>query len=51
MNGRMQNLAGETITTADGKRYKLSKLAGYGAQGVVYEDDSGTKMINRFLRQ
>ena len=48
MNGRMQNLAGETITTADGKRYKLSKLAGYGAQGVVYEDDSGTKMIKLY---
>lgn len=48
MNGRMQNLAGETITTADGKRYKLNKLAGYGAQGVVYEDDSGTKMIKLY---
>lgn len=48
MNGRMQNLAGETITTADGKRYMLSKLAGYGAQGVVYEDDSGTKMIKLY---
>ena len=48
MNGRMQNLAGETIITADGKRYKLSKLAGYGAQGVVYEDDSGTKMIKLY---
>ena len=48
MNGRMQNLAGETITTADGNRYKLSKLAGYGAQGVVYEDDSGKKMIKLY---
>ncbi|MGI6365910.1 MAG: protein kinase domain-containing protein [Bacillota bacterium] len=48
MNGRMQNLAGEIITTADGKKYKLSKLAGYGAQGVVYEDDTGTKMIKLY---
>lgn len=48
MNGRMQNLAGEIITTTDGKRYRLGKMAGYGAQGVVYEDDSGKKMIKLY---
>ena len=44
----MQNLTGETIITADGKKYKLGKLAGYGAQGVVYEDASGKKMIKLY---
>ena len=44
----MQNLTGETIITTDGKKYKLGKLAGYGAQGVVYEDASGKKMIKLY---
>lgn len=44
----MQNLTGETIITVDGKKYKLGKLAGYGAQGVVYEDASGKKMIKLY---
>lgn len=48
MSERMQNLTGETIITVDGKKYKLGKLAGYGAQGVVYEDNSGSKMIKLY---
>lgn len=44
----MQNLTGETIITVYGKKYKLGKLAGYGAQGVVYEDASGKKMIKLY---
>ena len=44
----MQNLTGETIITVDGKKYILGKLAGYGAQGVVYEDISGNKMIKLY---
>ncbi len=44
----MQNLTGETIITVDGKKYKLGELAGYGAQGVVYEDYSGKKMIKLY---
>lgn len=44
----MQNLTGETIITVDGKKYKLGKLAGYGAQGVVYEDASEKKMIKLY---
>ena len=48
MSERMQNLTGETIITISGKRYKLGKLAGYGAQGVVYEDDTGLKMIKLY---
>lgn len=44
----MKNLTGETIITVDGKKYKLGKLAGYGAQGVVYEDASEKKMIKLY---
>lgn len=44
----MQNLTGEIIITTDGKKYKLGKLAGYGAQGVVYEDESRNKMIKLY---
>ena len=48
MSERMQNLAGEAIITADGNKYTLGKMAGYGAQGVVYEDASGKKMIKLY---
>lgn len=48
MNGKMQNLTGEIITTLSGEKYKLEKLAGSGAQGVVYEDSTGTKMIKLY---
>lgn len=48
MSERMQNLTGDTIITISGKKYKLGKLAGYGAQGVVYEDDTGLKMIKLY---
>lgn len=48
MSGIMQNLTGETIISADGKKYKLGEMAGYGSQGVVYEDSSGKKMIKLY---
>jgi serine/threonine protein kinase len=48
MSERMQNLTGETIITGDGEKHKLGKLAGYGAQGVVYEDGTGSKMIKLY---
>ena len=48
MSGKMQNLTGEVITTISGKKNKLEKLAGSGAQGVVYEDTSGSKMIKLY---
>lgn len=48
MSGKMQNLIGEVITTISGKKYRLEKLAGSGAQGVVYEDSTGTKMIKLY---
>ena len=48
MSERMKNLTGETIITIDGKKHKLGKLAGYGAQGVVYEDGTGSKMVKLY---
>ena len=48
MNGKMQDLSGETIVSAEGNKYKLGKLAGYGAQGVVYETDNGNMMIKLY---
>ena len=48
MSERMQNLTGETIITISGKRYKLGKLAGCGAQGVVYEYDTRLKIIKLY---
>ena len=41
----MKNLINETIVGSSGKKYTLSKLYGYGAQGVVYEDTTGRKVI------
>lgn len=48
MNGKMQNLSGETIISAEGNKYKLGRLAGYGAQGVVYETANGSMMIKLY---
>lgn len=48
MSERMQNLTGETIRTVDGKKHTLGKVAGYGAQGVVYEDETGNKMVKLY---
>lgn len=45
----MKNLTGSVLTAIDGKRYKLGKQAGYGAQGVVYEDVTGTMMIKLYF--
>ena len=41
----MKDLTGEMVITLSGKKYRLEKLAGSGAQGVVYEDATGSKMI------
>lgn len=48
MSEKMQNLTGGIIITVEGKKHKLGKLAGYGAQGVVYEDGTGSKMIKLY---
>ena len=48
MSERMRNLTGDTIITIDGKKYRLGKVAGYGAQGVVYEDETGDWVIKLY---
>lgn len=45
MTGKMPDLTGSIVTTEEGKRYKLDRIAGYGSQGVVYEDVDAGKMI------
>lgn len=45
MKERMQNLVGKSILTVSGQKYRLSKIAGYGNQGLVYECDSPDRMI------
>lgn len=45
----MQDLKGKTITTVDGIRIVLGKIAGYGAQGVVYEDSTGNNMVKFYF--
>ena len=36
MSDRIKDLTGVTLPTENGVEYKLTKQAGYGAQGVVY---------------
>ena len=48
MSGRIEDLTGITITADSGSKYKLTKQAGHGAQGVVYEESSGKYMIKLY---
>ncbi|WP_158098627.1 protein kinase domain-containing protein [Flavonifractor sp. An112] len=48
MSVRMQDLSGEIITSVEGTKYKLGELAGYGAQGVVYQAENSSKMIKLY---
>lgn len=45
MKGRIEDLTGNIIVAESGSKYKLTKQAGCGAQGVVYEEASGKYMI------
>lgn len=45
MNGRIEDLTGITIVAESGSKYKLTKQAGCGAQGVVYEEASEKYMV------
>lgn len=45
MKGRIEDLTGIIIVAESGSKYKLTKQAGCGAQGVVYEEASGKYMI------
>lgn len=48
MSERMQNLTGKEIITANGVRYRLGKIVRCEAQGVVYEESFGEKMIKLY---
>lgn len=48
MNSRIEDLTGQQIVTEKGLRIKLVKQAGCGAQGIVYEEDSGKYMIKLY---
>lgn len=41
----MDNYTNQTVFDTDGRPYHLQREVGKGAQGVVYEDDSGDYMI------
>ena len=45
MSGNMEDLTEVTIITVSGQKYKLTKQAGYGTQGVVYEESTGKYMV------
>ncbi len=45
MSNRIEQLTGTIITTKTGTTYKLTKVAGSGTQGVIYNEVSGKKMI------
>lgn len=48
MNEKTPNLTGKTITSTSGREYTLVRVAGYGAQGAVYEESSGLMMVKLY---
>lgn len=48
MQNRIDNLQGTFVIGESGKRYRLSQKIGSGAQGVVYEDDSGNFVVKLY---
>lgn len=48
MNGKIKNLTGATIIAESGTKYTLKEQIGYGAQGVVYEENSGKFMVKLY---
>lgn len=45
----MIDLIGKRITTVSGTEYLLTEIAGQGAQGAVYKEDSGNYMIKLYF--
>jgi len=45
MKEKMKNLTGEIIISYSGTKYKLGNILGFGAQGVVYEDATESRVI------
>ena len=48
MENRIDNLQGTTVIGESGKKYSLSQKIGLGAQGVVYEDDTGNFVVKLY---
>lgn len=48
MKKRIEDLTGELITAESGKKYKLVRQAGSGAQGVVYEESGNNYMVKLY---
>ena len=48
MSNRMEDLTGVTLTAESGRKYKLTKQAGSGAQGVVYEENGNNYMVKLY---
>lgn len=49
MSRRMEDLTGATIVSVSGQKYKLTGRAGCGAQGVVYEENTGKYMVKLYF--
>lgn len=48
MNKLSEKLTGTTIRSVNNKEYTLGKMAGYGGQGIVFEEKSGSRMIKLY---
>jgi hypothetical protein len=44
----MEDLTGVTLTAESGRKYKLTKQAASGAQGVVYEENGNNYMVKLY---
>jgi serine/threonine protein kinase len=45
----MEELTSLTIVSVSGQKYKLTRQAGYGTQGVVYEENTGKYMVKLYF--
>ena len=48
MSSRIENLTGATLVAESGRKYKLTKQAGSGSQGIVYDESSNRYMVKLY---
>ena len=48
MDNRMEDLTGKILTAESGRKYKLIRQAGSGAQGVVYEESNNKYVVKLY---
>ena len=48
MSNRMEDLTGVALVAESGRKYKLIKQVGSGAQGVVYEESGNKYMVKLY---